>query len=328
MYLHSDDSNRILTTSGRLRKFSAFQHSLHTIDVFYQSSQQRRRYFRKFPNERQKLRPATTLERSQLTFAVNSLTFVSYTLIQAMMKWITIEPAVASIRKRNPKEISMDRVSDENSCRRGESKGAGSQGRDLPMNVVLPFFDLKSFGSQSVASSAMASYPSNSGVYFDNIEVTGLGPSVHPLQMCAQPAGKAGYSTSTPKGRPLSTPSLVTFKVPKVCLEKEVAPPPAEQARKRKFLSSTHETHLIPDESPSIESKIEKREAERVVPELHSRDYRLSADEILFVEAATKLACNPVKGRSDEGSKNRHSSAVRRTLNALPPPPFTLSILH
>jgi hypothetical protein len=229
-----------------------------------------------------------------------------------MMKWITIEPAVASIRKRNPKEISIDRGSDESSRRRVESKGKTSE------------HDAGSKGS------AKASHSSNSGVYFDNIEVTGLGPSVHPLQMCTQPAGKAVYSTSTPKGRPLSTPSLVTFKVPKVCLEKEVAPS-AEQARKRKLLSSTYETHLIPDESPSIASKIskiEKRETERVVPELHSRDYRLSADEILFVEAATKLSCNPDKGRSDEGSKKRHSSAVRRTLNALPPPPFTLSLLH
>jgi hypothetical protein len=249
------------------------------------------------------------------------------------MKWIAIEPAVASIRKRNPKEISLDRGSDESSCRRVESKGktsehAGSQGRGLPL---LPLFDHKSYVSKCAASSARASPSSNSGVYFDNIEVTGLGSSVHPLQICTQPASKAGYSTSTPKGRPLSTPSLVPFKVPKVCREKEVASPATEQARKRKFLSSTHETHLIPDESPSIASKIskiEKREAERTVAELHSRDYRLSADEILFVEAATKLACNPVKGRSDEGSKKRHSSAVRRTLNALPPPPFTLSILH
>jgi hypothetical protein len=248
-----------------------------------------------------------------------------------MMKWITIEPAVASIRERNLKEMSMDHDSDESSCRGVESKGktsrehAESQVRDLPMNVV-PLFDLKSHGSQSVASVTRATgYSSNSGVYFNNIEVTGLGSSMHPLQMCTQPAGKAGHSASTPKGRPLCTPSLVPFKVPKVCLL------PAEQARKRKFLSSTYETHLIPDESPSSASKIgksEQREAEHVVPELHIRDYRLSADELLFVEAATKLACNPIKGRSDEGSKKRHRSAARRTLNALPPPPFALSILH
>jgi hypothetical protein len=229
----------------------------------------------------------------------------------------------------------MDHASDESSCRRVESKGktsthAGSQVRGLLMNA-LPLFDLKSYGSQSVASSTSATYSSRSGVYFNNIEVTGLGPSVHPLQMCTQPAAKAGHSASTPKGRPLSTPFLMPFKEPKVCLAKEAAPPAAEQARKRKFISSTHETHLIPDESPSIASKnykSEKRDAERFVAELHSRDYRLSADEMLFVEAATKLACNsvPVKGRSNEGSKKRHSSAVRRTLNALPPPPFALSI--
>lgn len=232
----------------------------------------------------------------------------------------------------------MDRGSDKNSYRRVESKGktsehAGSKVQDLPMNVTPPLFDLKSYCSQSVASSTRATHSSNSGVYFNDIEVTGLvlGSSVHPLQMCTQPAVKACYFTPTPKGRPLSTPSLVTFKAPKVCIEQDVAPPGAEQARKRKLLSSTHETHLIPDESPSIARKIiktETREAEHVVPELHSRDYRLSADEMLFVEAATKLACNPVKDRSDEGSKKRHSSAGRRTLNGLPPPPFALSILH
>jgi hypothetical protein len=263
---------------------------------------------------------------------VKLLAFVSSnTLIQAMMKWITIQPAVASIRDRNLSEIPMYLESDESSCRRVEMKGkasknAGSQVRDLHTNA-LPPFDLKSYDSQSIASFTNDTYPSHSGVYFNNVQVTRLGSSLHPLQMCTQPAAKAGYSASTPKGRPLSTPSLMPFKAPNVCL----VPPAAEQARKRKFFSSTHETHLIPDESPSIASKInksEKREAERVVPELHSRDYRMSADEMLFVEAATKLACNPVKGRSDEGSKKGHSSAVRRTLNALPPPPFALSILH
>jgi hypothetical protein len=229
----------------------------------------------------------------------------------------------------------MDHESDESSCRRVESKGkasksAGSQVRDLRTNA-LPSFDVKSYDNQYVASSSSATYSSQSGVYFNNVQVTSLGSSVHPLQVCTQSAAKAGYSASTPKGRPLSTPSLMPFKAPNVCLEKDVAPPAAEQARKRKFFSSTHETHLIPDESPSIASKInksEKREAEHVVVELQSRDYRMSADEMLFVEAATKLACNPVKGRSDEGSKKRPSSAVRRTLNALPPPPFALSILH
>lgn len=244
------------------------------------------------------------------------------------MKWITIEPAA--------EDISMDHESDESSCRRVmESKGntgerAESKVRDLRMHLV-PLFDLKSYGSRSVVSSTRDAYSSNSGVYFNNVEVTGLGSPMHPLQICSQPAGKASYSAAAPKGRPLSTPSLAPFKVPKSCLENKVAPPAAEQARKRKLLSSTLETHLIPDESSSRASKISKSDKrELVVAELHCRDYWLSADEIMFVEAATKLACNqkPVRGGSDEGSKKHPHSSVLRTLNALPPPPFTLSILH
>jgi hypothetical protein len=253
-----------------------------------------------------------------------------------MMKCITIEPAIASFRERNPKEMAMDRESAGSNRRRVGFKGntsehAEGQVRDLPMNLV-PRLELKNDGSQSVASSTKAMYSSNSGVYFDNIEVACLGSSLHPLQMCTQSEGKLGHSESTPKGRPLCTPSLMPFKVPKAFLEKPVAPPTAEQARKRKYyLPPTHgDTHLIPDESPSYASKSEKREGkrERVVAELHGKDYRMSADEMMFVEAATKLAFNSVKGRSNEGSKKRHRSSVRRTLNALPPPPFALPILH
>jgi hypothetical protein len=249
-----------------------------------------------------------------------------------MMKWITIEPAVASIRERNPKEMAMGHERAESNFRRVEAKGqtsehTESQVRDLPMDVV-PWLELKNYGSQSVASSTKVMHSPNSGVYFNNIEVTGSGSSVHPLQMGTKPDGRLDYSESTPKGRPLSTPSLVSFK-PKVLLDEQVAPPAAVQALKRKYLSPTHDTHLIPDESPSSASKsVLKREGERAVSELHGNKYWLSADEMMFVEAATKLAFNPVQGGSNEGSKKRHRPAVRRTLNALPPPPFPLPILH
>jgi hypothetical protein len=247
-----------------------------------------------------------------------------------MMKWIKIEPAVASIRERNSKEMSMGHESAESNFRRVEAKGqtsehTESQVRDLPMNVV-PWLKLKNYGSQSVASSTKPIHSSTSGVYFNNVEVTGSGSSVHPLQTCTKPEGKLGYSESTPKGRPLSTPSLVSF-TPKDFLDKQVAPL-ATEARKRKYLSPTHGTHLIPDEPPSSASKSVKRKGERVVAELHSNNRWLSADELMFVEAATELAFNPIQGRSNEGSKKRHRPAVRRTLNALPPPPFALPILH
>jgi hypothetical protein len=266
--------------------------------------------------------------------------FCGIRLIKVMMKCTTIEPAVASFRERNPKkEMAMDRESAGSNCncRRVESKGktsehAEGQVPNLPMKLV-PRLDLKNYGSQSVASSSTrAMYYSNSGVYFNGIETTCLGSSLHPLQMCTQPEGKLGYSESTPKGRPLCTPpSLMPFKVPNAFLGKRVAPPSSEQTRKRKFLSPTHgDTHLIPDESPSSASKSEKREGkrERIVAELHGKDSRMSSDEIMFVEAATKLAFNPGKGRSNEGSKKRHRLAILRTLNALPPPPFALPILH
>jgi hypothetical protein len=220
----------------------------------------------------------------------------------------------------------MDHVYAENNCHQAGCRGKTNAHDEIkvraPPRNAVSFTELNQYA----------------GVYFNNIEAIRFSSSMlpHPLQVCTQPATKAGHSASIAKGRPLTTPSLLHFKNPKVCLRESVIPPtPANQARKRKFLSrdsstKTRDTHVIPDESSSRARKVtsDGQEAEHIVVELHSIDYRMSADEAMFVEAAAKLVSHPVEVRSDEGSGKHHDSPVLRTLNALPPPPFALPRLH